>query len=54
MICMSVKDLITKMSASDFVESVDLLSDDKLISPPTADGMPVQQRFVIDVRIVTP
>lgn len=50
----TVKDLITKLSASDIVESADLLSDDKLILPPAADGMPIQQRFVIDVRIVTP
>jgi Tfp pilus assembly PilM family ATPase len=49
----TVKELITKLSASGLVESADLLSDDKLVSELTEEGMPVSQRFVIDITMAT-
>lgn len=50
----SVQDFIDKIKAADFVESADLLSDDKLVQPERQEERlndPKSKRFVISVKV---
>lgn len=50
----AVKELIARLTAADFIESADLLSDDKVVSDDSSEETPKihgAQRFVIDVKV---
>ena len=51
----SVKNLITRLSEADFIQSADLLTDDRMAPPPVpvADHM-LSQRFALDIRLKSP
>ncbi len=53
----TVQSLIAKLSHSDFIESADLMNDDKLIQDPKRDGKwakTAARRFVIELKVVRP
>jgi hypothetical protein len=53
----TVKEMIAKLNSAAFVESADLMSDDKLVDPIQSlrrPGRPTSQPFVIDVKVDIP
>ena len=53
----TVKELIAKLAKAEFIESVDLMGDDKLIQDPDRDkkwANTAARRFVLDIKVMRP